>query len=48
MSVNTSTSIIDKPEAEELENTDYVLIDNATEGTRRISVENLTGGVINE
>lgn len=47
MSVNISTRIIDKPEKEEAENDDYILLDSPTLGTRRISIENLTGGVTN-
>lgn len=41
MSVNTPTRITDRPEVQEAQNDDYVMIDSQTDGTRRISVENL-------
>jgi hypothetical protein len=38
MSINTPTRITDKPEVEEAQDNDYILLDNAIKGTRRISV----------
>lgn len=48
MAINREVRIIDKPEVEEPEDNDYVLIDSETEGTRCISVRNLMGGTTNE
>ena len=40
--------VIDRPEADEAADTDYILIDSPTHGMRCISVANFKGGVRNE
>lgn len=38
--------IIDKPEVQEANDNDYVLIDSVEDGMRCIKVENLKGGAV--
>lgn len=46
--VHDEERIIDRPEAEEADNSAYILIGNPTQGLRCITIENFNGGVINE